>query len=86
MVRNSIEDYAAVFGPLVTMIEYAFIVSHGTKESIIIRFITLGNDYFNPSSQVIERPIFEDVCRITVPGRPLRSYLYCPQRPQWPIF
>ena len=44
MVRNSIEDYAAVFGPLVTMIEYAFIVSHGTKESIIIRFITLGND------------------------------------------
>ena len=44
MVRNSIEDYTTVFWPLVTVIEYAFIISHGTKESIIIRFITLGND------------------------------------------
>ena len=86
MVRNSIEDYTTVFWPLVTVIEYAFIISHGTKESIIIRFITLGNDYFNPSSQVIERLIFEDVCRITVPGQPPWSHLYCPQRPQWPIF
>lgn len=44
MIGDGIEYHPTVLGPLVTVIEYAFIVSHGTKESIIIRFITLGND------------------------------------------
>lgn len=86
MVRNSVENYATVHWPLVTVIEYAIFVSHTAKEIIIIRFITLGNVYFTPYLQLSRRPFFVIYSTFPMTRHLTMTHFYASDVSQRPIY